>query len=59
MRPRTRDAVSGVVFQIGSSTFITSAVSMLDTGNPPIAGYTLCCSDWTHCRAWIALQPPS
>jgi hypothetical protein len=38
MRPRTRLAVSGIVDQIGSSTFISSAVSIAWTGRAPIVG---------------------
>ena len=32
IRPRTRDAVSGVAYQIGSRTFRTSPVSIAETG---------------------------
>ena len=38
IRPRTRFAVSGFAFQIGSSTRITRPVSIAYTGSGPIAG---------------------
>ena len=38
MRWRTREAVSGFSFQIGSSTFRTRAVSTACTGSAPITG---------------------
>ena len=38
MRPRTREAVSGFLVQIGSSTLSTSAVSTADTGSLPTTG---------------------
>ena len=40
IRPRTRFAVSGFAFQIGSSTRITRPVSIACTGSAPIAGLT-------------------
>jgi hypothetical protein len=40
MRPRTREAVSGFLVQIGSSTLSTSPVSTADTGSLPTTGLT-------------------
>ncbi len=40
MRPRTRDAVSVLVDQIGSSALMTSCRSMSFTGSLPNTGVT-------------------
>lgn len=59
MRPRKREAVSGLLFQIGSSTRTTCSVSTRATSILPITGSAYMASVLTHCSACLAFFHPA
>jgi len=56
MRPRSRDAVSVFVFQIGSITFITKPISTRVTSIPPITGPATVSRLFRHCWQCLGLR---
>lgn len=56
--PRTRSAVSVVVFQIGRRTANTSSVSISETSFPPMAGKTCLSRELVHTVDDRALRQP-
>ena len=59
MRPRKREAVSGLLFQIGWSTRTTCSVSTRATFILPITGSAYIASVLTHCSACLAFFQPA
>ena len=56
MRPRSRDAVSGVLVQTGRSTRSTAAVSTSATGSAPMIGKACLARVARHCQRCFSFR---